>query len=367
MSTSSKTWISYLREEIDASYLYMELAQRTSDPKEKKSYVSLSDVEKRHVQAWEKLLSDEGVSYPKNQPSSKARLMVWLTRFFGTDWLRQMMLREESKEVKSYISLYKQANDSQTKNIALRLARDSASHAQTLSNILGKDQEPWHKTDSGSMLRDVVYGFNDGLTANFGLIAAMIGAQAAAPIILVTGVAGLIADALSMGSSCYLAAKSEQEVYENERQMEADEIKYMPELETEELALIYENRGMDQDAAKSLAVEVMKDKDKALEEKVKLELGFSDHAINPMKEAWLTGIATAIGALIPVLPFFIWQGRLAIWISFAFAMLAHFGVGAARSIVTGRGLFRSGFDMFIVGFGVAGIGYLFGELVLNFL
>ncbi len=312
MDKTVKTWLHYLRQEVNASYLYAVLAEHTTEPEEKKRYTGLSNVEKKHVHAWEKLIREQGIRYPNEKPSSKARLMAWLTRYFGTAWLKQMMLQEESKEVKSYISLYKKAADNPTKNIALKLARDSAGHAQTLTDALGQEQEPWHKTGSGGMLRDVIYGVNDGLTANFGLIAGMIGAQVAAPVILVTGVAGLIADALSMGASGYLAAKSEQEVYDNERQMEADEIKYMPELETEELALIYENRGMEPEASKTLANEVMKDKDKALEEQVKLELGFSDHPINPLKEAWLTGVATAIGALIPVLPFFFWQGTLAV-------------------------------------------------------
>ena len=367
MTKKTKTWLSHLQEEVDASFLYAELAKKTIDEAEKTKYQKLSQIEQKHVEAWEKLLIDQQVRFRKSHVSSKARLMVWLTRFFGTSWLREILYQEESKEVKSYLSLYKSSGDQATKEIALKLARDSAGHAQQLTGILGKDDEPWHKTGSGGILRNVVYGFNDGLTANFGLIAGVIGAQAADHIILVSGMAGLIADALSMGSSGYLAAKSEREVYEHERNMEADEIKYMPELEREELTVIYEGKGMDREAASALARDVMLDPEKALEEKVREELGFADQTISPQKEAWLTGLSTAIGALIPVFPFFFWEGALAIWISFIVAMLSHFGVGAAGSIFTGRGLFRSGFDMFIVGFGVAGVGYLIGELVLKFL
>ena len=367
MTKKSKIWLSHLQEEVDASYLYSVLAEKTIDEAEKGKYQKLSHIEQKHVHAWEKLLNEHKVKYRKNAVSAKARLMVWLTRIFGTSWLKEMLFQEESKEVKSYLALYKKSGDSATQEIALRLARDSADHAQQLTGILGKDDEPWHKTGSGGLLRNLVYGFNDGLTANFGLIAGVIGAQVADHVILVSGMAGLIADALSMGSSGYLAAKSEQEVYEHERNMEADEIRYMPELEMEELALIYASKGMDQEAANALAHEVMKDPEKALEEKVREELGFADQGISPIKEAWITGLATAVGALIPVFPFFFWDGMRAIWISFIVAMLSHFGVGAARSVFTGRGLFRSGFDMFVVGFGVAGIGYLIGELVLKFL
>ncbi len=155
------------------------------------------------------------------------------------------------------------------------LARESAEHATTLNQISGKTGEPWHRTESGGFLRNVVYGFNDGLTANFGLVAGVIGASASAAhhTVIVAGVAGLIADALSMGSSGYLAAKSEQEVYANEIAMERDEIALMPEVERDELALIYEAKGMSTESAHALATEVMADPERMLEEQVQEELG----------------------------------------------------------------------------------------------
>src|SRR5206468_3133778 len=100
--------------------------------------------------------------------------------------------------------------------------------AETLGGMAGRSGEPWHRTESGGFLRNVVYGFNDGLTANFGLVAGVIGAAVAPHVVAVSGVAGMIADALSMGSSGYLAAKSEREVYAHEIEMEREEIKMMP-------------------------------------------------------------------------------------------------------------------------------------------
>jgi len=141
----------------------------------------------------------------------------------------------------------------------------------------------------------------------------------------------------------------------------------MPELETQELALIYESKGMSKADANAMAAEVMKDPAQALEEKVREELGISERSLSPFKEGWITGTATALGALIPVFPFFFFSGTTAIWMSFIISMLAHFGVGAARSFFTGRGVFRSGFDMFIVGFGIAAIGYFIGELISRIL
>jgi VIT1/CCC1 family predicted Fe2+/Mn2+ transporter len=234
-------------------------------------------------------------------------------------------------------------------------------------SIKGTSEEPWHRSESGGLLRNVVYGFNDGLTANFGLIAGVIGASVAPHVILISGLSGMIADSLSMGSSGYLAAISEKEVYEHEIDMERQEMLLMPELETEELALIYESKGMSSEDAMELAKEMMKNPEQALEEKVREELKIGDMSVNPLKEGWITGTATAVGAAIPVLPFFIWSGAAAVWISFIISMLAHFGVGAARSFFTGRGIFRSGFDMFVVGFGIAAIGYFIGELIAKLL
>jgi VIT1/CCC1 family predicted Fe2+/Mn2+ transporter len=177
----------------------------------------------------------------------------------------------------------------------------------------------------------------------------------------------LIADALSMGSSGYLAAKSEQEVHAHEIAMERDEIAYMPELERDELALIYEAKGMPAEAAHALATEALKDPERMLQEKVQAELGISAEVVSPLREGWITGTATAIGALLPVFPFFILEGRGAIILAFVVAMAAHFLVGAARSVFTGRGLIRSGFDMFVVGLGVAVVGYIAGDWIAKVL
>lgn len=360
-------WREYWQEEVDASYLYKVLASKTIDETQRVSYLKLSEIEDKHALAWETLLREKGTALHDRKPSFKARMLEKITNQFGPALLADWLKREESSEVKSYLSLYKSSTDSGTKNLALRLARDSAQHAEQLGKMTNTATEPWHRTESGGMLRNVVYGFNDGLTANFGLLAGIVGASAQPHIILLSGLAGTLADALSMGSSGYLAAKSEKEVYEKERRMEADEIRLMPELETEELAIIYEGRGIEASRARSMAQEVMSNPERALDEKVKEELGISAAEISPMKEAWITGFATAVGAIIPVVPFFFWSGLTAAWISFTAAMLAHFAVGAARSFFTGKGLWKSGWEMLFVGFGVAAVGYFLGEWLMQFL
>jgi len=279
-----------------------------------------------------------------------------------------MLLAEEGREVKAYLDMHRgTALGVAGRDEALTLAKESAEHASTLNGIAGRVGEPWHKTGAGGLLRNLVYGFNDGLTANFGLVAGVLGASVTSPAVyhhvIVAGVAGLIADALSMGSSGYLAAQSEREVYEHEIAMERDEVAMMPEIERDELALIYEAKGMDRDSAHRIATQVMADPEKMLAEQVQEELGISESTSSPMREAWITGLATAVGALIPVLPFFIFAGRTAVMVSFAVAMLSHWIVGAARSVFTGRSVFRSGLDMLVVGLGVAVVGYFVGDWV----
>jgi VIT1/CCC1 family predicted Fe2+/Mn2+ transporter len=360
---SVSVWKGHLQEEIDASFLYKILSGMESDEKQKDIYHRLSVVEEKHIKVWRDLLLKHNVKLKEDQPSFKAKSLVWLSNKFGPWILAKALMNEEAEEVKSYLSLHKSSSDKETKDIALQLAKDSAEHANKLMDIKGTSEEPWHRSESGGLLRNVVYGFNDGLTANFGLIAGVIGAAVAPHIILISGISGMIADALSMGSSGYLAAISEKEVYDHERKMEKEEILLMPELETEELSLIYEAKGMSREDATNLATEVMKDPAQALEEKVRVELGIGEANMSPLREGWITGTATAVGALIPVFPFFFFTGATAMWTAFTIAMLAHFGVGAARSFFTGRGIFRSGFDMFVVGFGIAAAGYFIGEFI----
>ncbi|HET6700932.1 MAG TPA: VIT1/CCC1 transporter family protein, partial [Gemmatimonadaceae bacterium] len=301
---------------------------------------------------------------------ARARLLAFLGRRFGPKFLRPLLLAEEGREVKGYLALHRSTPTGAVGgNEALVLARESAEHATTLAAISGKSAEPWHRTGSGGFLRNVVYGFNDGLTANFGLVAGVLGAASinAHETIIVAGVAGLIADALSMGSSGYLAAKSEQEVYAHEIAMERQEIELMPEVERDELALIYEAKGMHADAAHALATEVMADPQRMLDEKVQEELKIGEQGASPLREGWVTGLATAFGAVIPVAPFLLLEGMPAIWVSFITSMASHFLVGAARSVFTGRGVIRSGMDMFVVGLGVAVVGYLVGDWVAGIL
>jgi|SRR5688572_15434454 len=364
---SAKVWLEHWKDESDAAYLYQVLASQEPDAHRRKTYEQLADVERRHTAMWAKLLADHGTQVPATgaHPGARARLLAWLGRRFGSGFLLPFLLREEGREVKGYLDLHESSRTADAKSVSLTLARESAGHAETLAGLTDRKGrgEPWHRAESGGFLRNVVYGFNDGLTANFGLVAGVIGAAVQPHIVLISGIAGTIADALSMGSSGYLAAKSEQEVYAHEIAMEREEIKMMPEIEEEEMALVYQAKGIEPERARQMAAEVMRNPERALEEQVRDELKIGEPHTTPLREGWITGSATAVGAFIPVAPFLVFEQRTAMWLSFGLAMLSHFAVGAARSVFTGRSVLRSGLDMFAVGIGVAAVGYVVGDLV----
>ncbi|HEY7566841.1 MAG TPA: VIT1/CCC1 transporter family protein [Gemmatimonadaceae bacterium] len=365
------TFQEHWQDEGDAAFLYRELARAEPDPHRKNIFERLAAVEDEHQAIWQRVLQDnDGRGSPVGpfRPSARARLMALVGRSFGAQTLLNLLLREEGREVKAYLDLHRTLPSGGTGSAeALQLARESATHATELATLTHGEGagEPWHRIASGGFLRNVVYGFNDGLTANFGLVAGVLGASSNQQhsVIIMAGVAGLVADALSMGSSGYLAAKSEQEVYAHEIAMERDEIAMMPELERDELALLYEARGVPAETARELAASALRDPARMLDEKVRMELGIGERTMSPLREGWVTGVATAFGALIPVAPFFFLTGSAAIWTAFVIAMASHFLVGAARSVFTGRGVFRSGFDMFVVGLGVAAVGYMVGEWI----
>jgi VIT1/CCC1 family predicted Fe2+/Mn2+ transporter len=354
------------QDEADAAHLYRVLAAVEPDAKKRDVYRRLAEVEDRHVMIWKDLLTKGGMPPGEHTPSGTTRLRAMAGRVFGPNFLLPMLLREEAREVKGYLALHRSTpKESEAHDAAFLLARESADHATALSSISGGSDEPWHRKNAGELIRNIVYGFNDGLTANFGLVAGVIGATATDSFqpVIVAGVAGLIADALSMGASGYLAAKSEQEVYAHEIAMEKDEIALMPEVERDELALLYEAKGIDPVHANEFATQIMDHPARMLDEHVREELKIGEPEMSPLNQGWITGVATGVGAIIPVAPFLLIHTATAAWVSLVVSMFAHFAVGAARAMFTGRGVIRSGMDMFVVGLGVAVVGYLIGGWV----
>ena len=161
----------------------------------------------------------------------------------------------------------------------------------------------------------------------------------------------------------WLSAASEAEVSARQVAIERDELRLMPDLEEKELALILQAKGLSADNARESAAAMMRDPQRALDTKVQEELGIQSPSVTPLADGLVTGTATAVGAVIPILPFLVMPLGTAIWVSLTVSMAAHFAVGAARSVFTGRGVIRSGMDMFVVGLGVAAVGYYVGEWI----
>ena len=362
-----ESWDEHYADERDAAYLYRSLAEVEKDEERRTLFEKLAVVEDRHAERWEELFREGGRPLPAYATALRTRALAWMARRFGTGLVLPLMLAEEGREVQAYLGLARNSTNRLTHKAAVDIASDSAVHARELSEVMGREGEPWHVGGSGGYLRSVVYGFNDGLTANFGLVAGVIGADVAAHIVLISGVAGAIADALSMGSSGFLAAKSEAEVQAHQIEMERHEMRLMPDLEEDELAVIYEAKGLTPERARETAKAMMLDPAQALEAMVREELNIHPAELAPLKDGLITGLATAVGAFIPITPFFFLEFWPAVWTSLAVSMLAHFAIGAARSLFTGRSLWASGRDMFLVGFGVAAVGYVIGEILTRLL
>jgi VIT1/CCC1 family predicted Fe2+/Mn2+ transporter len=352
--------LEHWQDEGDSAFIYGALARQVSESETRELLERLAREETGHRRRFEKLLGET----PAFRASPRARFLVALARPLGNRLVLALLRLEEGREVARFLRLVRTGVDEPWLR---ELALESAAHAQALGRLSGIRSDPWHHNESGGTIRNIVYGFNDGLTANFGLIAGVIGAAVGRDIVLLTGFSGLVASAFSMAASGYLAAQSQREVDVNELNTQRAELLLWPEREQAYLAGLYQERGLSEAEAETAAERIMGDPEVALAELAKEKLGIGEQGDSPLREGLVTGSATVFGALVPIVPFFFGGGGWAIGVSFVISMAAHFLVGAARSGLTGRNWFRSGFDMFVVGLGVAAAGYAVGYLLTGVL
>ena len=234
----------------------------------------------------------------------------------------------------------------------------------TLDLILKRER--WH-VRGGSWIADAIYGVNDGLGAVFGIVSGVAGAtNNQQHYVLISGLAGMIASALSMGAGAYLAVKSEREVYEAEISRERREVEEDPEEETEEMALFYQLQGFEADDARTMAEKLARDPDQMVRAMAQYELGLSEQRFpNPWKSSLSAAVSTAVGAFIPIVPFFFLNGFEAVVVAFGVSIFAHFVVGAAKSILTTRNWVASGLEMTLVGILEAAVTYGLGLTLGN--
>jgi VIT1/CCC1 family predicted Fe2+/Mn2+ transporter/rubrerythrin len=359
--------------EIEGVRTYRDLAQRERDPARRNILLKMADAEQRHAQKWEGKLAELGAETPQEQRSLGMRFKGWLRRQLGTEAALRQMEGEEDKDIARYEAQARSINDTEAQAMLREVRREEESHGRVIREIIGPigpqgkldlmlRRERWHKR-GGGWLGDAIYGANDGLGAVFGIVSGVAGytGGAASNLVLISGLAGMLASALSMGSGAFLATKSEREVYQAEINREKHEIEEDPEEEKEELALFYQLKGFTEDESQLLANRLSEQPEQFLRTLAHEELGLSEESFpHPWVAAVSATISTAVGAFIPIIPFFFMSGIAAIIVAAIISLVAHFTVGAAKTLVTGRSWFNSGMEMTIVGAVEAVITFVLG-------
>jgi VIT1/CCC1 family predicted Fe2+/Mn2+ transporter/rubrerythrin len=363
------------RKEKAGAETYRKLASREPDEKQKAILLKLSEAEEQHAEKWQARLKELGATPPKKIDSPFEKIRRWLLIRSGTANAVQRLEEQEDRDTDRYEAEATLANSPDDTAAMKEIKREEKVHAKVLQSMTEDEhpqakleaifkREKWHAGQSGGWIGQAVYGANDGLGAVFGIVTGMAGYSGGSHLVWVAGVAGTLASALSMGSGAYLARKSEREVYEAELDRERKEIEENPEEEKQELALFYQLKGFTPKEASMMAERLTENPDQFLKTLAHEELGLSASTFpNPLKEAFSATAATAVGGIIPVVPFIFYSGTLAIVLSLVISTLAHFLVGVLKTIVTGRSWWRSGLEMTLVGLLTATIAYAVGVLI----
>jgi VIT1/CCC1 family predicted Fe2+/Mn2+ transporter len=351
--------------EVDASFLYALLADNEQDPNVAKVFRQMSEIEMGHARAFLKSKGLPESAMPK--PSRRALTLRWIAKVFGYDYVLGVLLDTEKGLSSGVIAARKKQN--QQNSIS-----DTA-HVSILRNLLHANKhisgnglarfEKRHRNVGGNAIRAAVLGGNDGLVSNFSLVMGVAGASAGSGPVLMTGLAGMLAGALSMSLGEWISVKSSQELSENQMELEAEELEINPEGEQQEIALIYMAKGIPEGQAKQMAAEIMKNKDQALDMLVKEELGINVNELegSAMEAAYSSFFLFIAGAIIPVVPFFFTSGTIAILWSAFLSALGLFGIGAAITLFTNRSVWMSGMRQVLFGLMAAAITYGVGTLI----
>jgi len=244
------------------------------------------------------------------------------------------------------------------------MARAAASAAE-----VGR-RERWHRAGGRSgTLRAVIFGVSDGLVSNLSLVMGVAGAASAAEaghngFVLLAGIAGLLAGAFSMAAGEYISMQSQRELFERQIALERAELEAMPEEEEAELAASYRAKGFAADEAARIAHRIFEDHETALDLLVREELGLDPEELgSPVRAAAGSFFAFALGASIPVVPYLVGSGREALLVSLGLSLVALFAVGAAVSLLTGRGAIFSGLRQLVIGLAAALVTFAIGSII----
>ena len=363
-----------LAREAAAVRMYRALAAQERSPERIKIFERLATIEEEHARRFSDKLRDLDADVPELDlaPGRKERA---ITRLRGAEATIRFMEAEEERNAAAFSG--HEIDDPTVRDLFLETEQEEQQHTQILQGLQPLPApakrleamykaEKWHRS-TGSWIGDAIYGINDGLGAVFGIVLAVAGyaqhVNDPRPV-LVAGLAGTLASALSMGSGAYLAAKSEKEVYEAELDRERREIIDDPEHEKEELQLIYQLKGFSEADAAAFANTIASDRDQFLKTMAHEELGLSERSFpNPWISTLSATVSTGVGGFIPVAPFLFIGGMNAIIVSAVVSTLAHFAVGASKTLVTGRSWLKSGMEMTMVGIIEAVLAYGIGQVL----
>jgi VIT1/CCC1 family predicted Fe2+/Mn2+ transporter len=371
---------------MEGFHTYQALADRDSDPVRAQVLRHLAGAEWEHAELWHGRIMELGGAQPiyHGKPGGDADSLA--NRAGGIRMALRRLEIEESRAIASYGEQLKGLGDPESIAILEHVIEDEKDHYKELGSLLrGHYPAPSgaHKINAqaildemlakraqgrkqpGSWIGDAIYGVNDGLGAIFGIVSGVSGATAGdSKYVLLAGLSGLIASALSMGSGAYLAAKSEREIYQAELAREREAIQMNGPEARELLSLYYQVKGLPEEDAQNMVNHIANDPEQLLRALASERLGASEEALaNPMVSAGSGALSTAVGAAIPIIPFFFMSGIEAVIAAAIISLAAHFAVGAAKSLITVRSWWSSGFEMTAVGAIEGAVTYGIGVLL----
>ncbi len=376
-----------LKLERDAIALYDRLAALEPEPRRAAAFRSIAGNERRHAQIWAERLRDDGVTVPPvGPPRIRIRFVVLVARVFGTSAVSEMVRSLEGDEEAAYTGqdVPEVAGIIEDERTHARIWRaldaDDPEAAAALSGVVLQaigpaamaatdDASPaaterWHVSGTSGTLRASIFGVSDGLVSNLSLVMGVVGATSDNAIIVLAGVAGLLAGAFSMAAGEWVSMQSQRELFERQIDLERDELRIMPEQEEAELARLYQRKGIPEADARRLAHHLMQDPEVALDTKVREELGLDpDQLGSPFGAATGSFLAFVVGAAVPLIPFLLGSGTVAFVASLTASMVALFLVGAGVSLLTGKSAWRSGLRQMLIGGAAAAVTFGVGTLL----
>lgn len=357
--------------EMRGFHTYDTLAQQESESHRRRTLRKLALEEKHHAELWESRLTALGAPTPTYHGPESGDAESLANRIGGPGLALRRLEIEESRDIARYAKQIEEFGDADSVAVLKEVIADEADHHLTLGglirNHLPATAEPNHRAqqeldelvaerDKGqpkaaSWIGDAIYGVNDGLGAIFGIVSGVSGATLGnSHFVLIAGLAGMIASALSMGSGAYLAAKSEREIYEAEFAREREAVEYNEAEARELLSLTYQVRGLTAEDADRFVAHIANDKEQLVQALARERLHTTEQGLaDPWVSATSGAISTAVGAFIPIIPFFFMAGIPAIVVAAIVSLIAHFAVGAAKSLITIRSWYASGLEMTVVG------------------